>query len=117
MILSKIGKNLLGGGSFGIGSIVGINTMHYINAYEATQPVIDGNIDSLLPVKVINAPIDEEGSVLGKMITIIVLAGFSKIYYDSNNDSDNDSNNGIINYINNYISNYISNYINNYTLD
>lgn len=105
MIISKIGKNLLGGGSFGIGTIVGINTLHYINAYEATQPVIDGNIDSLLPVKVINTHINEEGSLLGKMITIIVLAGFSKIYYDSNNHI----NNGIINYINNYISNYINN--------
>tara|TARA_Y100000389_G_scaffold197013_1_gene230837 strand:+ start:212 stop:478 length:267 start_codon:yes stop_codon:yes gene_type:complete len=86
MVINKLFGNIVNGASVGLGAMTSLCTMQYIIDKEHIQSLSEELADVIIPEKILNTDIHDNGSVFGSVISIIVIMGFSKLYYDMNNE-------------------------------
>jgi hypothetical protein len=85
MFINKLFGNIVNGASVGLGAVTSLHTMQYMIDKDRIQSFSGELLDVTIPEKILNTGSHDNGCVFGTALSIIVIMGFSKLYYDMNN--------------------------------
>ena len=86
MFINKLFGNIVNGAAVGLGAVGSLHTMQYIIDKKRIQSFSEELTDVIIPEKILNTGSPDNGSIFGTAVSIIVIIGFSKLYYDMTNE-------------------------------